>query len=54
MKRKNFSPEFRRESAQLVVDQNYTATQAVKAMDVGLSVMTKWIKSCVMNGWAKP
>ncbi|KAA1381493.1 transposase, partial [Escherichia coli] len=24
MKRRNFSPEFKRESAQLVVDQNYT------------------------------
>jgi len=44
MKRKNFSPEFRRESAQLVVDQNYTAAQAAKAMDVGLSTMTKWVK----------
>lgn len=42
MKRKNFSPEFRRESAQLVVDQNYTVAQA--AMDVGLSTMTKWVK----------
>jgi transposase len=44
MKRKNFSPEFRRESAQLVVDQNYTVAQAEKAMDVGLSTMTKWVK----------
>jgi len=42
--KKNFSPEFRRESAQLVVDQNYTAAQAAKAMDVGLSTMTKWVK----------
>lgn len=44
MKRKNFSPEFRRESAQLVVDQNYTAAQAAKAMDVSISTMTKWVK----------
>ncbi|MGL9774731.1 MAG: transposase, partial [Sodalis sp. (in: enterobacteria)] len=44
MKRRNFSPEFKRESAQLVVDQNYTAAQAAKAMDVGLSTMTKWVK----------
>lgn len=42
MKRRNFSSEFKRESAQLVVDQNYTAAQAAKAMDVGLSTMTKW------------
>ncbi len=39
-----FSPEFKRESAQLVVDQNYTASDAAKAMDVGLSTMTKWVK----------
>ncbi|MGL9773333.1 MAG: transposase [Sodalis sp. (in: enterobacteria)] len=44
MKRRNFSPKFKREFAQLVVDQNYTAAQAAKAMDVGLSRMTKWVK----------
>ncbi len=44
MKRRNFSPEFKRESAQLVVDQNYTVAQAAKAMDVSLSAMTKWVK----------
>ena len=44
IKRRNFSPEFKRESAQLVVDQNYTVSDAAKAMDVGLSTMTKWIK----------
>ena len=42
--RRNFSPEFKRESAQLVVDQNYTVPDAAKAMDVGLSTMTKWVK----------
>ncbi|CAM7959606.1 transposase IS3/IS911 family protein [Enterobacter hormaechei] len=44
MKRRNFSPEFKRESAQLVVDQNYTISDAARAMDVGLSSMTKWFK----------
>ncbi|MGL9773898.1 MAG: transposase [Sodalis sp. (in: enterobacteria)] len=44
MKRRNFIPEFKRESAQLIVDQNYTAAPAAKAMDVGLSTMTKWVK----------
>lgn len=44
MKRRNFSPEFKRESAHLVVDQNYTVSDAAKAMDVGLSTMTKWVK----------
>lgn len=42
MKRRNFSPEFKHESAQLVVDQNYTVADAAKAMDVGLSTMTRW------------
>lgn len=44
MKRRNFSPEFKRESAQLVVVQNYTVSDAAKTMDVGLSTMTKWVK----------
>ncbi|MGL9774379.1 MAG: transposase, partial [Sodalis sp. (in: enterobacteria)] len=44
MKRRNFSPEFKCKSDQLVVDQNYTAAPAAKAMDVGLSTMTKWVK----------
>jgi transposase len=44
MKRRNFSPEFKRESAQLVVDQNDTVSDAAKAMDVGLSTMTKWVR----------
>ncbi len=42
MKKRNFSAEFKRESAQLVLDQNYTA--AASAMDVGLSTMTRWVK----------
>ena len=44
MKKGNFSAEFKRESAQLVVDQNYTVADAAKAMDVGLSTMTRWVK----------
>ncbi|EIQ28452.1 putative transposase [Shigella flexneri K-404] len=35
--KRNFSAEFKRESAQLVVDQKYTVADAAKAMDVGLS-----------------
>jgi transposase-like protein len=40
----NLSPEFKRESAQLIVDQNCTVSDTAKAMDVGLSTMTKWVK----------
>lgn len=42
--RRTFSAEFRLESAQLVVDQAYTAAEAAEAMGVGLSTMNKWVK----------
>ena len=44
MKKRKFSAEFKRESTQLVVDQNYTVADAAKAMDVGLSTMARWGK----------
>lgn len=40
----NFSPEFRLEAAQLVVDQNYSVREAAKAMNVGNSTMDKWVR----------
>ncbi len=43
MKKRNFSAEFKRESAQLVVDQNYTVADTAKAMNIGLSTMTRWV-----------
>ncbi len=47
MKRRNFSSELKRESAQLVVDQSYTEAEAASVMDVGLSSM-------VTSGPAQP
>ncbi|MGL9751746.1 MAG: transposase, partial [Symbiopectobacterium sp.] len=44
MKKRNFSAEFKCESAQLVVDQNYTVAKAAKAMDIGLLTMTRWVR----------
>lgn len=41
---KNFTPEFRLESAQLVVDQGYSVREAAQAMDVGKSTMDKWVR----------
>jgi len=41
-KRPNFSPEFNLESAQLVVDQNYSVRQAAEAVNVSASSMDKW------------
>ncbi|EPB8479059.1 transposase, partial [Escherichia coli] len=40
----NFSPEFRLETAQLVVDQGYTSKEAAEAMGVGYSTLGKWVK----------
>lgn len=42
--RRRFSHEFKRESAQLVLDQNYTVIDAANAIDVGLSTMTRWVR----------
>lgn len=36
MKKRYFSAEFKRESAQLAVDQNYTVADTVSAMDGSL------------------
>jgi len=43
MRHPTFSPEFRLEASELVVDQNYTVIAAAKAMNVGVSTMDKWV-----------
>jgi len=40
--KRNFSPEFRLEAAQLVVDHNYSVLEAAEAMIVSHSAMDKW------------
>lgn len=42
-KRRRFSPEFRLEAAQLVVDKSYTVREAAEAMNVGHSSMDRWV-----------
>ena len=42
--RPTFTPEFRLESAQLVVDQKYSVREAAEAMGVGKSTMDKWVR----------
>jgi transposase len=42
--RRTFSPEFKLEAAQLVVDQNYTLKAACDAMGVGKSTMEYWVR----------
>jgi len=42
--RPKFSPEFRLEAAQLVVDQGRSIRAAAEAMGVGHSTMDKWVR----------
>ncbi len=42
--RRTFSPEFKLESAQLVLDQDYSSSEAAAAMNVSKSVMDKWVR----------
>ena len=44
MSRRSFSAEFKRESASLVVQQGYTIAEACEAVNVGESVMRRWVK----------
>lgn len=43
-KKRTFSPEFRLEAAQLVVDQGYTLKAACEAMGIGKSTMEYWVR----------
>ncbi|WP_446718813.1 IS3 family transposase [Halomonas sp. C22] len=43
-KKRTFSPEFRLEAAQLVVDQGYTLKAACDAMGVGKSTIEYWVR----------
>ena len=47
--RRTFSPEFRLESAQLVVDHNYSVREAALAVGVGHSAMDKTQKWTPIN-----
>ena len=42
--RPTFSPEFKLDAAQLVVDENYSVEEAAKAMSVAKSTMGKWVR----------
>jgi transposase len=43
-RRPNFSPEFKLESAQLVLDQDYSVKEAAEAMGVAKSSMDNWVR----------
>lgn len=42
--KKSYSPEFRTEVAELVVDKNYSVREAAESMDVGKSTVDKWAR----------
>ena len=42
--RRTFSAEFILESAQLVVDQNYSIREAALAVGIGHSTMDRWVR----------
>jgi len=52
--RPTFSPEFRLEASQLVIDQNYTVIAAAKAINLGISTMAKWVAQLKQERQGKP
>mgnify|MGYP003635109512 CR=1 FL=1 len=42
--RSTFTPEFKLEAAQIVVDKGYSIREATGAMNVGKSSMGKWVR----------
>ena len=53
-KNRNFSPEFRLECAQLIVDQGYSTREAAEAMNVGKSTIDKWARQLRAERDGKP
>lgn len=44
MSGRTFTPEFKRECAELILDHGYTVTQACKATDVGSTALRRWAR----------
>jgi len=42
-KRRTFSPEFKREAAELVLEQSYSYPQACEALGVGETALRRWV-----------
>lgn len=42
-KRRSFSPEFKHEAASLVVDQDYSVTEACRALGIGDTALRRWV-----------
>lgn len=44
MKRRKFTPEFKEQAVKLVLEQNYTVSEAASNLGIGLSTLSKWIR----------
>lgn len=42
--KRSFTPEFRLECAQLIVDKGYSYRQASEAMNVGFTTLESWVR----------
>ncbi len=41
--RRTFTPTFKREAASLVLDQGYSCPEAARSIDVGESLLRRWV-----------
>jgi transposase len=44
MSKKTYPPEFKKEAASLVLDQDYTRKAACEAMGVGATALERWVR----------
>ena len=42
-KRRTYSPEYKREAASLILDQNYSYSQACESIDIGETALRRWV-----------
>ena len=42
-KRRTYSPEYKREAASLILDQNYSYSQACESLDIGETKLRRWV-----------
>ena len=42
-KRRTYSPEYKREAASLILDQNYSYSQACESLNIGETALRRWV-----------
>lgn len=48
-KRRTFSPEFKRESADLILQQSYSYPQACEALGIGETALRRWVEQLTLE-----